>query len=76
MAGDSQLLDLDVTLAEYVNVPPSVATVMSAKPELIGPLSTVLGLEDLHDVLEVIRVDAYNRRMIRRAVEKKQQGQG
>lgn len=36
---------------------------IAGRPELIVPLSTVLGLEDLHDILEVIRVDAHNRRV-------------
>lgn len=36
----------------------------------MAELSTVLGLEDLHDVLEVVRVDAHNRRVIDKARER------
>ncbi len=42
---------------------------MSADKSLIGPLSSTLGLEDLHDVLEVLRVDAHNREVLRKAAE-------
>jgi hypothetical protein len=35
----------------------------------LADLSSVLGVEDLHDVLEVSRIDAHNRRMIERARE-------
>jgi hypothetical protein len=34
---------------------------------LLGPLSTVLGLEDLHDILEVIDIDAHNQRELNKA---------
>ena len=37
--------------------------VISAHPELIGPLSRDLGTEDLWDIIEVMRVDAHNRRV-------------
>jgi hypothetical protein len=29
-----------------------------------GELSTSLGLEDLHDVLEIVRVDAHNAKVL------------
>lgn len=35
-------------------------------------LDTVLGVQDMYDILEVILVDAHNRRMIYSAVEKEQ----
>lgn len=34
---------------------------------LLGPLSTTLSVEDLHDILEVKRVDAHNDRVIAKA---------
>lgn len=46
-----------------MNVPPLIARVISGRPEMLGPLNTVLGVEDLHDVLEVLAVDAHNRRV-------------
>lgn len=51
---------------DYVNVPPTIGMAISGRPELLGPLSTVLGLEDLHDILEVIAVDAHNQRVLRK----------
>lgn len=46
-----------------MNVPPTIAAVISGHPEMMGPLGTVLGVEDLHDILEVMQVDAHNRRV-------------
>jgi hypothetical protein len=40
------------------------------RDELIVALTSTLGLEDLHDVLEVRRVDAYNDRVVRKWQEK------
>lgn len=54
-----------------MNVPPSVAMAISANPMLIEPLGTTLCLEDLHDILEVRRIDAHNRRLIQKAAGKK-----
>ena len=47
-----------------MNVPPTIGAALSADKSLLGPLSTVLGLEDLHDLLEVIAVDAFNQRQL------------
>lgn len=57
-------------LIDYVNVPPFLGMAISGHPELLGPLSTVLSLEDLHDILEVRRIDAHNARIIRKAEAK------
>jgi hypothetical protein len=54
-----------------VNVPPLLGMVLSSCPALAGPLGTDLGLEDLHDIVEVRRVDAHNARVIRKAREDK-----
>jgi hypothetical protein len=43
---------------------------LSHDKALAGPLSTALGLEDLHDILEVIMIDAHNRRIIERQRER------
>ena len=51
-------------LAEYVNVPPLIGMALSMEPMLIEPLSTTLGLEDLHDLLEVRAVDSENERIV------------
>lgn len=39
---------------------------ISADKSLAGPLASTLGLEDLHDILEVITVDAHNQRLLRK----------
>lgn len=41
-----------------------IGTIISNRPELLGPLNTVLGTEDLHDILEVLLVDAHNQNLI------------
>lgn len=38
--------------------------VISAKPELYPSLCTILGTEDLEDILEVIVIDAHNARVL------------
>lgn len=47
---------------------------ISRDPSLIGPLSSVLGLEDLWDMLEVARVDAHNRETMRKRLEREGRG--
>jgi hypothetical protein len=61
----------DLPFADYVNVPPLLGMALSGDMTLIGPLSSVLGLEDLHDIIEVRRIDGHNARLIRKAQEKK-----
>lgn len=51
-------------LAEYVNVPRSIGAVVSARLATYAELGSVLSLEDVYDLLEVMEVDAYNRRLI------------
>ena len=46
-------------------MPPTIGAVISSHPEMAVHLSTVLGMEDLHDLLEVLSVDAHNRRVMR-----------
>ncbi len=45
---------------------------LSIDKSLAGPLSSTLGLEDLHDILEVARIDAHNARIIRGQEEQDQ----
>lgn len=53
-----------------MNVPPLIGMAISDDFSLLGPLSTVLSVEDLHDILEVKRIDAHNARVMRKAREK------
>lgn len=76
MAGDSGFEDLPGGLLDYVNVPPTIGMLISWRPELIGPLSTTLGLEDMHDLLEVRRIDLHNARVIRKWREKRDRESG
>jgi hypothetical protein len=50
-----------------VNVPPTIGMVLSAsesRAETLHMLQTTLGLEDLHDLIEVQLVDSHNARAI------------
>ncbi|WP_240530676.1 transglycosylase [Enterobacter cloacae] len=47
-------------LAEYTNVPKTIATVMSSGKCSLTELSTTLGVQDLWWWLEIITIDNYN----------------
>lgn len=47
-----------------MNVPPSIGMAQSVRAASWEALGSTLGLEDLHDLLEVARVDAHNARVI------------
>jgi hypothetical protein len=49
-----------------VNVPPSIGMVISSAPDKATALASLenMGIEDLCDILEVISVDAHNRRLL------------
>ncbi len=51
-------------LLHYTNVPPPVGTVVSKGFATLHELSTVYGLQDLYDMLEIIAVDNHNQRII------------
>ena len=51
-------------LVEYPNASPGIGFLLSHDKSLAGPLSTVLGLEDMHDLIEVVLVDAFNDRLV------------
>lgn len=41
-------------------MPPLIAAVISADKATLHELDTIYGLEDLHDLLEIVAVDAAN----------------
>ncbi|MBC9904847.1 transcription elongation factor GreA [Achromobacter xylosoxidans] len=45
-------------------MPRSIGLVISRHPGLLHDLQTVYGAEDLYNLLEVIAVDAHNRRVL------------
>lgn len=47
-----------------MNVPPTVGMVESMGKASWAELSTILGLEDLHDLLEIVRVDRHNAKVM------------
>lgn len=47
-----------------MNVPPKIGMVLSRAPQLLPALCTTINLEGLEDLLEVMRVDAHNERVI------------
>lgn len=53
----------DKAFAEYVNIPPVIGTVISSRMATIVELTTVMGAEDVYDILEVLTIDGYNRRL-------------
>lgn len=46
-------------------MPRAIATVLSTRLATLVELDTVLGVEDVYDLLEVAAVDAFNRRPIK-----------
>lgn len=47
-----------------MNVPPSIGMVVSSRKATYAELSTVIGLEGLCDLIEIISVDAHNQRIV------------
>jgi hypothetical protein len=47
-----------------VNLSPLIGAVISSGKASLGELATVLSLEDMHDILEVIVIDAHNLRIL------------
>ncbi|WP_217284686.1 transcription elongation factor GreA [Achromobacter mucicolens] len=45
-------------------MPRNIGVVISRHPGLLHDLQSVLGTEDLYNLLEVIAVDAHNRRVL------------
>lgn len=56
-------------LAEYTNVPKTIATVLSSGKCSLTELSTTLGVQDMWWWLEIITIDNYNQMVIDRASE-------
>ncbi|EFU2787559.1 transcription elongation factor GreA [Salmonella enterica] len=51
-------------MVDYVNVPRTIATVISSGKASKVELDSVLGVQDLWDLLEIIQVDAHNERVM------------
>ncbi|WP_147196048.1 transglycosylase [Pantoea sp. CCBC3-3-1] len=58
-----------VGLADYVNVPKTIATVISSKLATLFELDSVYGVEDMWRLLEIITVDNYNRMVVNKSQE-------
>ncbi len=54
-------------LTDYVNVPKTIATVVSSKLATLYELDSVYGVEDMWRLLEIITVDNYNKMVINKA---------
>lgn len=57
-----------------MNVPPTIGAVLSRSSEpatTLLRLSTVLNLEDLHDLIEVQLIDQHNQRVVDRIEEER-----
>ena len=57
--------DLSNKFKEYVNVPRTIASLVSAKVATLHELDTVYGMEDVYDMLEVLIIDSENARIAR-----------
>ncbi|EEC0863852.1 transcription elongation factor GreA [Salmonella enterica subsp. enterica] len=51
-------------MVDYVNVPRTIATVISSGKASKAELDSVLGVQDLWDLLEIIQVDTHNERVM------------
>jgi hypothetical protein len=49
---------------EYPNVPRVIGMIVSADRATLHELDTVYGAQDAYDILEIMAVDAHNRRVI------------
>lgn len=56
-------------LVDYLNVPATIATVISAKLATLHELDTVYGLEDLWWMIEINAVDTHNQNLINKPRE-------
>lgn len=54
----------DVELLRYVNVPQSIGSVVSRKLASLVELDSVLGVEDLYNLLEIIAIDNHNQYLV------------
>jgi hypothetical protein len=54
-----------VQLVDYVNVPRNIGAVISAGHARMVELQTVLGTQDLYDLLEIIQIDSHNQALMR-----------
>lgn len=52
-----------------MNVPPRIGMVVSAKLATMAELNTVLSLEDLADLVEIMTIDAHNQRILAKRAE-------
>jgi len=50
----------NMVFAEYKNVPAIIGTLISKKIATLNELSTVYGVKDAYDMLEIITVNDYN----------------
>jgi hypothetical protein len=53
----------------YPNVPHLIGIVISHGHATLHELDTIYGTEDIYDLLEIIAVDAYNRRILAKRAE-------
>lgn len=57
-------------LIECLNVPRSIHAVVGAKMATLVECDTVLGLEDVYNLMEIMAVDAHNRQVMQKHADK------
>jgi hypothetical protein len=67
LGGDGDIPGLE----EYRNIPHYVGTVLSHGKATLHEVQTVYSLEDVHTIVELILVDAYNQRVVSKYYETK-----
>lgn len=54
-------------MIRYVNVPPLIGVVVSAKLASLMELQTIYGVEDCYNLAEIVMVDIHNHNVINEA---------
>jgi len=49
---------------DYVNIPPTIGAVASSRMATLHEMDTVYGIEDVYDMMEILSIDAHNRRIL------------
>ena len=52
-------------LLEYLNVPRSIGAVISGKMATLHECDTVYSAQDVYNMIEIMRIDAHNAKIIR-----------
>lgn len=60
----------NIRFADYQNIPPVIATLVSKKMASLIDLQTIYGVKDAYDLLEIYAVDSFNQELLRQKENK------